>query len=92
MSSCNTLENSSGARAPSDDGYLVKGGTGFGVRTLLELVTGFEVPTGPVNSANGNGAAAERPAKRAAAKKAPAKKTAAKKTATKKVAARRTRR
>jgi leucyl aminopeptidase len=76
------------ARAPSDDGYLVKGGTGFGVRTLLELVTSFEVPTGPVNGANGNGAAAKRPAKRAAAKKAPAKKVAARKTATKKAATR----
>ena len=28
------------ARAGSDDGYLVKGGTGFGVRTLVELVEG----------------------------------------------------
>ena len=27
------------ARAPSDDGELTKGGTGFGVRTLLELVS-----------------------------------------------------
>jgi leucyl aminopeptidase len=27
------------ARAASDDGYVRKGGTGFGVRTLLELVT-----------------------------------------------------
>jgi hypothetical protein len=25
------------ARAGSDDGYVVKGGTGFGVRTLVEL-------------------------------------------------------
>jgi leucyl aminopeptidase len=25
------------ARANADDGYLVKGGTGFGVRTLVEL-------------------------------------------------------
>jgi leucyl aminopeptidase len=32
------------ARAGSDDGYLVKGGTGFGVRTLLELVEAFEPP------------------------------------------------
>jgi len=64
------------ARAPSDDGYLVKGGTGFGVRTLLELVTTFEVPTGAVRGADGNGAAAKRPAK-----KAPVKKTAVKKTA-----------
>ena len=71
------------ARAPSDDGYLVKGGTGFGVRTLLELVTTFEVPTGPVTGADGNGAAA----KRAPAKKTPAKKAAVKKAAVKKAAA-----
>ncbi|MFI5053401.1 MAG: leucyl aminopeptidase [Acidimicrobiia bacterium] len=32
------------ARASADDGYLVKGGTGFGVRTLLELAQGFEPP------------------------------------------------
>src|SRR4029077_8250362 len=32
------------ARASSDDGELTKGGTGFGVRTLLELATTFEVP------------------------------------------------
>jgi leucyl aminopeptidase len=29
------------ARAGADDGYLVRGGTGFGVRTLLELVTAY---------------------------------------------------
>ena len=33
------------ARSPTDDGYLAKGGTGFGVRTLVELVASFEVPT-----------------------------------------------
>jgi leucyl aminopeptidase len=33
------------ARAGADDGYLTKGGTGFGVRTLVELVRTFEVPT-----------------------------------------------
>jgi len=82
------------ARAPSDDGYLVKGGTGFGVRTLLELVTTFEVPTGAVTGADGNGAAAKRapakktPAKKAAVKKAAAKKAAVKKSTTKKTAAR----
>jgi leucyl aminopeptidase len=32
------------ARASADDGELTKGGTGFGVRTLLELVRGFEPP------------------------------------------------
>jgi leucyl aminopeptidase len=54
------------ARAPSDDGYLVKGGTGFGVRTLVELVTQFEVPEGPVSGADDTGSnGASRP-KRAA--------------------------
>ena len=32
------------ARAGGDDGYLVKGGTGFGVRTLVELVDRFKKP------------------------------------------------
>ncbi len=32
------------ARASGDDGYLVKGGTGFAVRTLVELVSTFEPP------------------------------------------------
>jgi Cytosol aminopeptidase family, catalytic domain len=32
------------ARAGSDDGYIVKGGTGYGVRTLVELVQTFEPP------------------------------------------------
>jgi leucyl aminopeptidase len=32
------------ARAGADDGYLTKGGTGFGVRTLVELARNFEVP------------------------------------------------
>jgi leucyl aminopeptidase len=52
------------ARAPSDDGYLVKGGTGFGVRTLLELATSFSVPEGPVTTAAGNGAAPARVSRR----------------------------
>jgi leucyl aminopeptidase len=63
------------ARANADDGYLVKGGTGFGVRTLVELVTNFEAP------------AKMAPAKKTPAKKAPAKKAAAKKAAPRKVAA-----
>ncbi len=33
------------ARANADDGYLTKGGTGFGVRTLIELARNFEAPT-----------------------------------------------
>jgi leucyl aminopeptidase len=32
------------ARAGADDGYLTKGGTGFGVRTLVELARTFEAP------------------------------------------------
>jgi leucyl aminopeptidase len=32
------------ARAGADDGYLTKGGTGFGVRTLVELARNFEAP------------------------------------------------
>ena len=32
------------ARAEGDDGYLARGGTGFGVRTLIELVTAFRKP------------------------------------------------
>jgi leucyl aminopeptidase len=33
------------ARASNDDGYLVKGGTGYGVRTLVELVERFKKPS-----------------------------------------------
>jgi leucyl aminopeptidase len=32
------------ARAGNDDAYLVKGGTGFGVRTLVELASDFRKP------------------------------------------------
>ena len=32
------------ARADSDDGYVAKGGTGFGVRTLVETVLEFAEP------------------------------------------------
>jgi leucyl aminopeptidase len=32
------------ARAESDDGYIAKGGTGFGVRTLLEFLSTFQRP------------------------------------------------
>jgi leucyl aminopeptidase len=32
------------ARSPSEDGYVAKGGTGFGVRTLVEVLAGFEKP------------------------------------------------
>ena len=76
------------ARASSDDGYLVKGGTGFGVRTLVELVGGFAVPEGPVTGTNGAGAK-KAPAKKASAKRAPAKKAPAKKAPAKKATRRR---
>ena len=33
------------ARSESEDGYVTKGGTGWGVRTLVELVIAGEVPT-----------------------------------------------
>ena len=33
------------ARAESDDGEITKGGTGFGVRTLIELALGYTRPT-----------------------------------------------
>jgi leucyl aminopeptidase len=74
------------ARAPSDDGYLVKGGTGFGVRTLVELVSSFEVPTGAVTGADAPAKNAQR------TKKTATKKTATKKTAARKPAVRSTRR
>ena len=32
-------------RSDGEDGYLAKGGTGFGVRTLLELVASYRKPT-----------------------------------------------
>ena len=32
------------ARSGADDGYITKGGTGWGVRTLVELARTFEVP------------------------------------------------
>ncbi len=32
------------ARSDDDEGYLSKGGTGFGVRTILEVVTAFRSP------------------------------------------------
>ena len=65
------------SRAPSDDGYVAKGGTGFGVRTLIELVSEFAVPEGAVTGAD---AKAAKPARKTPAKKTPAKKTPAKKT------------
>ena len=51
------------ARASADDGYLPRGGTGFGVRTLLELATTFEAP--PTNGSKAKSPrAAKKPARR----------------------------
>ena len=63
------------ARASGDDGYVMKGGTGFGVRTLVELANNFEKPAKQK----------PKPKKAAAKKKAATKKRAAtkKKAATK---------
>jgi len=76
------------SRASSDDGYMTKGGTGFGVRTLVELVDGFTVPEGAVNGADAPERAKKPAARRPAAKKAAAKKAAAKKTTAKQTTAR----
>ncbi|MBJ7262099.1 MAG: leucyl aminopeptidase, partial [Acidimicrobiia bacterium] len=54
------------SRANSHDGEMTAGGTGFGVRTLVELARTFAPP------------AKKAPAKKAPAKKAPAKKVAKK--------------
>lgn len=54
------------ARSGSDDGELAKGGTGFAVRTLVEVARTFTPPTPKKN----------KPAKKQATKKKPAKKTA----------------
>jgi leucyl aminopeptidase len=40
------LDVAATARTDEDDGYVRKGSTGFGVRTLIELVTTFEKPRG----------------------------------------------
>src|SRR5207249_3581792 len=40
-----------GLMGNDDDGYLSKGGTGFGVRTLVELVRTFEPPAAAAGSA-----------------------------------------
>jgi len=59
------------ARAPSDRGEMTKGGTGFGVRTLVEVVRTFERPR--VAKKTG---AKKSGAKKSGAKKAPAKRKA----------------
>jgi leucyl aminopeptidase len=65
------------ARAGSDDGYLVRGGTGFGVRTLVELVESFEAPVRDDGHSGGRGGAS------GSGRGGRARKTAAKKTAKK---------
>jgi leucyl aminopeptidase len=65
------------ARAGSDDGYLVKGGTGFGVRTLVELVEAFEPPARDSgHDQPGSGASGSARGARARKTAAPAKKVA----------------
>jgi leucyl aminopeptidase len=58
----------------SEDGYQPKGGTGFGVRTLIELARTFEAPA-PLS-----GETAKTPARTAAARKSSTRKAAARKT------------
>lgn len=41
------------AYSESDDGEICKGGTGFGVRTLVELAAGFVAPAAPANQRAG---------------------------------------
>ncbi|MGH9042005.1 MAG: leucyl aminopeptidase [Acidimicrobiia bacterium] len=48
------------ARAPADDGYTAKGGTGYGVRTLVEVLAGFEKPNGTEKPAERRGGASRR--------------------------------
>jgi leucyl aminopeptidase len=38
------------ARASGDDGYIAKGGTGYGVRTLVEVLSTFEKPKAGLKS------------------------------------------
>jgi len=69
------------ARASADDGELTRGGTGFGVRTLIELARTFEPPKAKKSAT-----------KKSAAKKAPVRKSAARKSAAKKSGAAKARR
>ena len=65
----------------SDDGYLTKGGTGFGVRTLIELARNFVPPEAKPKAAAKTNGAKRAPAKRTPAKRTPAKRaTSAKRT------------
>jgi leucyl aminopeptidase len=51
------------ARAGSDDGYIAQGGTGFGVRTLVELATAF-TPSGKPTKASKKAAKKAKKAKK----------------------------
>ncbi|MSO79808.1 MAG: leucyl aminopeptidase [Acidimicrobiia bacterium] len=59
------------ARAASDDGELAKGGTGFAVRTLVEVARTFEVPIPKAKKA-----AKKKPLRKKPLKKKPVKKRA----------------
>ncbi len=56
------------ARASADDGYLVRGGTGFGLRTIVEVVAKFEKPTS-VETVRGSGTSVRKAVARKATKK-----------------------
>ena len=72
------------ARSGSDDGYVVKGGTGFGVRTLVELLQSYEPPEHE-KPGKKRATRPRKPAPRAGrARKARSTKTGTKKTRTKK--------
>jgi leucyl aminopeptidase len=61
------------ARASSDDGYIAKGGTGFGVRTLVELASSFTPPPKPAKPKKTAKKAAKKSAKAARKPKKPKK-------------------
>jgi leucyl aminopeptidase len=69
------------ARAASDDGELAKGGTGFAVRTLVEVARTFEVPTPKAKKPVKKKPVKKKPVKKKPVKKKPAKKQPAKKRA-----------
>jgi leucyl aminopeptidase len=48
------------ARSDADEGYVRRGATGFGVRTLLELVSSFEPPAAP-GTGSGSRRTSQRP-------------------------------
>jgi leucyl aminopeptidase len=57
------------ARAGADDGELTRGGTGFAVRTLLELASTFDAPAPANGRARAKTAKTTKPAKKAKAAK-----------------------